>query len=131
MIRGNADLIVLQPIFNIDARRILHEMYGGIVDRDLFFQFMDEVVIDENLPGSTPQEPKKRVRTMVINDFENTTNPQLKFRWWEASDPGEFRLLHPAYWKEDENVISGPPPRPAVDIVAELDSVSSVLGANY
>lgn len=37
------------------------------MDKKVFFQMMDEVVLDENEPGSTPQDPKKRVRTMVIN----------------------------------------------------------------
>jgi hypothetical protein len=69
------------------------------MDKKVFFQMMDEVVLDENEPGSTPQDPKKRVRTMIINDFENTTNPQIKFKWNEAEDPGEFRLCHPEYWK--------------------------------
>ncbi len=37
------------------------------MDKKVFFQMMDEVVLDENEAGSTPQDPKKRVRTMVIN----------------------------------------------------------------
>lgn len=62
-------------------------------------------------------------------DFENTTNPHIKYKWSEAEDPGEFKLLHPDYWKKQENHIAGPPkPRHTVDEIDELDEVISVLG---
>lgn len=61
------DVVVLQPIFQREARDTLADLYGGWMDKKVFFQMMDEVVLDENLEGSTPQQPKKRVRTMVIN----------------------------------------------------------------
>lgn len=95
---GNADLVILQPIFNLDSRKELHNLYAGFMDFNTFCGLMDEVVLDENLPGSTPQDPNKRVRTMVINDYENTIDPSMKFKWWEAEDPGPFRMLHPMYW---------------------------------
>lgn len=107
LIRGNADVIVLQPIFQRDARDVLANYYGGYMDKKLFFQLMDDVVFDVNLEGSTPKDPIKRVRTMVINDYENTTNPQMKYHWLESEDPGEFKLLHPEYWKEQENNLGG------------------------
>lgn len=67
MIRGNMDIICLQPIFQLAARMELHDMYAGAMDRNLFFQMMNCIVKDENLEGSTPQDPKKYVRTMFIN----------------------------------------------------------------
>ena len=129
MIRGNMDIVCLQPIFQLAARMELHDMYAGSMDRNLFFQMMNCIVKDENLEGSTPQDPKKYVRTMFINDFENTTNPHIKYKWSEAEDPGDFKLLHPEYWKKQENVIAGPPkPRHTVDEIDELDEVMNVLG---
>jgi hypothetical protein len=127
MIRGNMDLVVLQPIFQREARDTLSALYGGWMDKQLFFQLMDEIVMDENLPGSTPQDPKKRVRTMFINDFENTTNPQIKFKWFEADDPGPFKLCLPEYWKEDSNNLGGSHYNPAsYDVVDELEEANNL-----
>lgn len=103
MVRGNCDIALFQPIFSRTDREILSDIYGGWMDRRVFNQLMDDIVVDENLPGSTPQQPNKRVRTMVVNDFENTTNPQIKFRYYEAIDPGPFKLLDPEYWKQQDN----------------------------
>lgn len=97
------DIAVLQPIFDLDSRKELHTMYSAGLDKNTFSQLMDEIVVDEHLPGSTPQEPIKHVRTLVVNAFENTTDPQLNYKWLEAQDPGEFRLCHPDYWKEEDN----------------------------
>jgi hypothetical protein len=106
MLRGNADIIVLQPIFQHEARLVLADLYAGWMPHQDFFTLMDEVVYDVNLPGSTPQEPKKDVRTMIINDFENTTNPLMKFHWNKSENPEDYnkdwRLLSEAYWKESE-----------------------------
>lgn len=99
MIRGNCDIAVCQPIYNIDARKELHNLYAGFMEKKDFMGLMDEIVESENLPGGTPKEPKLRVRTLVVYDFENTIDPTERFRWWEAGDPGEFRMLHPDYWK--------------------------------
>jgi len=128
LIRGNMDLVVLQPIFAREARQTLADLYGGYMDRDMFFQLMDEIVLDENLPGSTPQEPKKHVRTMIVNDFENTTDPQMKFKWLESEDPGPFRMCHPDYWKEDLNDLFAKDRQEAErDVVDELDEVRSLF----
>jgi hypothetical protein len=108
MIRGNMDMVVLQPIFQKEARDTLAELYAGWMGKKKFLRLMSEVVFDENQLGSTPQEPKKIVRTMCINDFENTTNPQLKFHWSMAEKPPDkpkWRLLHDDYWKEQDNNI--------------------------
>lgn len=105
MLRGNLDVAILQPNYNVDARQELHKLYGGVMDRPTFNQFLDEVILDENLPGSTPQEPKKQVRVLVCRDFENTINPQIKYAHWSAYDPGEFRMLDPEYWKDQDNML--------------------------
>ena len=127
MIRGNCDVAILQPIYNTDARKELHNLYAGFMDKNTFFQLMDDVVESENLPGGTPKEPKLRVRTLVCFDFENTINPSERFRWWEAHDPGEFRMLHPEYWKEQDNQIGESNDNKAstatYDPVDELDSI--------
>lgn len=126
MIRGNMDVVVLQPIFQREARDTLADLYGGWMDKKLFFALMDDIVEDENLPGSTPQQPKKRVRTMIINDFENTTNPQIKFKWNEAEDPGDFKLSLPQYWKDDEFNSKGSYKTAAYDAVEELEDANNL-----
>lgn len=123
MVRGNLDVAVLQPDFRISSREILHGMFGGVIPRDAFYRFMDEVVIDRNLPGSTPQEPEKEVRSLIVRDFENTTESQIKYAWFKAIDPGEFKMLHPAYWKDDNGLPSGPGRSRPLDVCDELDSV--------
>lgn len=131
-IRGNVDLVILQPIHNVDARKELHKMYGGDMDYKTWNELMSQIVMDENLPGSTPQNPNKRVRTMVVNDFENSIIPQLKFRWWEANDPGEFRMLHPDYWKENDNAMeSTVANREVADPCDQLDEVRLVQNFSF
>lgn len=130
MIRGNCDLVVLQPIFAHDARDTLAKLYGGHMDKNDFFEMMNEIVLDENLPGSTPQEPKKHVRTLIINDFENTIDPQIKFKWLESEDPGDFKLCLPEYWKEDLNAqiqMSQTNMSDIPDVIDELDEVRSLF----
>jgi len=122
-------MVVIQPNFQLQARRDLHEMYGGYMHHDYFFNLMDSVVLDENLPGSTPQEPKKDVRTLIVRDFENTTNPSIKYAWYRASDPGEFRMLHPRYWKEQNNTLGSTKDASQLyrmDPVKELDKISGL-----
>lgn len=108
MLRGNADLIIMQPIFQHEARVTLADLYGGWMPHRDFFELMDEVVYDVNLEGSTPQEPKKEVRTMIVNDFENTTNPQMKFKWHMSENPDDiepnWKLCAPEYWEADKKV---------------------------
>lgn len=91
---------------------------------------MDEVVLSENLPGGTPKDPKLRVRTLVCFDFENTIDATDRFRWWEAEDPGPFRMLAPEYWKEEDNHYEKPPARNAdYDPVDELDELQCTIDA--
>ena len=121
------DIVVFQPIFQREARDTLADLYGGWMDRKLFHQLMDDIVVDENEKGSTPQDPKKYVRTMYVNDFENTTNPQIKFHWSEAEDPGKFRLCDPAYWKESDNALGGGSAKPSnYDPCDELDEANLI-----
>ncbi len=135
LIRKNLDMVVIQPTFDADSRDDLRRMYGGFIKpHDAFFTFMDEVVMDENLPGSTPQEPKKEVRTLVIREFENTPNPQVKYSWWKAEDPGEFRMLKKEYWKEQENDLDSVRTKsnaPKFDPCEELDNISSLYKLRY
>lgn len=125
MLRGNADVVCLQPIFQHEARITLADLYGGFMDRNAFVELMDQIVYDENLPDSTPQDPKKEVRTMFINDYENTTNPQMKFKWYMAEDPGPFKLCAPEYWKAQQNALdlNGGSKLFVNDPVDELDQI--------
>lgn len=128
LLRKNMDFVVLMPIFDLEARTEIHKMYNCNLDRETYMQVMDEVVLDEELPDSTPQEPNKHVRIMVIKEFVNAPDPSMKICWCEADDPGEFRMLHPDYWKEQDNNLGVQlaHPRKPIDIVAELDSVQDL-----
>ena len=129
MIRGNCDVAIMQPIYNIDARKELHNLFAGFMDKNQFMALMDAVVMSENLPGGTPKDPKLRVRTLVCLDFENTIDPSERFRWAEAEDPGEFRMLHPSYWKEQDNQLSDTASKnhtATYDPVEELDDLQAV-----
>lgn len=138
MLRGNVDIAILQPIFQHDARLTLADLYGGFMDRKVFEQLMNDVVYDKNLEGSTPQDPKKEVRTMVINDYENTINPQMKFKWYMAENPHDYlpkkdlQLCHPAYWKEQDNSLgSTSNGYYKVDPVDELDEIQALQNFRF
>lgn len=137
MLRGNADVIVLQPIFQHEARMVLADLYAGWLHHDVFEALMDEIVYDENLPGSTPQNPKKDVRTMIVNDFENTTNPQMKFKWNKSENPEDYdpkwRLLPQPYWDEAEKQAKKAKSRSGdmpIDPVAQLQHFAR-LGSKF
>ena len=100
MLRGNADIVILQPIYAKLARTTLCELYAGFMEKDEFFQLMDDVVKDEELEGSTPAHPKKFIRSMVVNDFMNTVDPTKKFKWLVAEEPPPFKLMAKEYWEE-------------------------------
>lgn len=123
---GNLDVACFQPIFQREARMVLADLFGGFMDRNDFIDLMDQIVVDENLPDSTPKDPKKFVRTMVCNDFENTHNPQIKFHWSAAENPDDiepgWRLCHEDYWKEQENSL-GHKKVEEIDIDDILDEV--------
>jgi hypothetical protein len=125
LVRKNCDIVVMQPIYDSEARDVIHKLYGAHWDKKDFAALVDSVVIDEDLPESTPQEPVKRVRTLVINSYRNTIDPSQRFKYWEASDPGKFRLCHPKYWKEQDNDLGGGKgPKFNTDPVEELEQVS-------
>lgn len=125
---GNADIAILQPIYDSDQVMMLSAMYNGGLDRNLWQQMMNEIVKDELLPGSTPLEAKKQVRTLFVSDFENTKNPQIKFHYYEAEDPGKFKLCHPDYWREStEFMNSGSHAVEEIDPVEELEQVTSAF----
>ena len=125
---GNLDIALLQPIYQHDARETLAKLYGGWMDRKIFCKFMDEIVYSKDLPGSTAQDPKLEVRTLIINDFLNTTDPGIKFKWLMSEDPGKFKLCHPAYWKETEDVFGGgKKPTSNIDPVEELEQANCLM----
>lgn len=139
MLRGNCDLVVIQPMFSQDAREELAKLYAGFIpDKKIFNQFMDEVVVSEELPDSTPQDPKLKVRTMVCRDWINVPNVTMKFMWCEADNPDDsepgWRLCHPEYWKQHDNQLpSGPgAKRPRVrDLVDELDDYQALQSFRF
>jgi hypothetical protein len=133
MVRGNMDVVMMQPIFQAEARKVLHDLYAGYMHYDTFATMMDEIVTDKNLPGSTPQDAKKYVRTLFVMDFENTTNPQIKYKWYEAINPDDvepgWRLCDDEYWKETpEEALGEVAGGNDVDPVEELESVRAMAG---
>ena len=125
-IRGNADIAMIQPMYDWDQVEMMANMFNGGMDRKLWRQMMNEVVEDNILPGSTPLETKKKVRTLFVSDFENTKNPQIKFHYYEAEDPGPFRLCRPEYWKQQDNAwLNSSAPAKPIDVVEELEEAAS------
>lgn len=105
MIRGNCDYIVLQPIYNQTQRQTLWEMEAAFLEKKQWYALMDEVIKRENLPGNTAQQPKKKVRVMLLACFEDTASPQEKIFWWVpkcTDELGKFKLCHPKYWEQSE-----------------------------
>lgn len=131
MLRGNCDVVCLQPIFQKEARETIANLYAGFMPKKDFMCFMDQIVQDVNLEGSTPEHPKKYVRTLMVNDFENTRNPQVKFHWSDAENPDDiepgWRLCSDEYWKMLETQLFSQKQKAqmsSADIVEELESVS-------
>ena len=54
-------------MFQREARMILADLYAGFLHHEDFLQMMSEIVVDKPLEGSTPQHPKREVRTLVVN----------------------------------------------------------------
>lgn len=105
MIRGNCDLIFLQPIYNVNERQALWELYGGFMDKKEWFQLMDEVIYAKKLEGHTALDPRLKVQIMVVQDYEQVPDPSEKFFWWDpihSSQLPKYRLCHPLYWKQAE-----------------------------
>ena len=123
MIRGNMDIVCLQPEFKKSCRDILWDLYAAWMPRDYFDKFMNDVVIDEELPGSTPKDPKKYVRTLFASPFMNTVNPQLMFHYNEAEKPEPYHLLAPEYWKENQDALNTGADGSYLDPIAELDKI--------
>lgn len=75
------------------------------MDKQLFSQLMDDLIVRENLEGNTAAEPKKKVQIMVCADFEDSSEPVEKFYTWmpvPLKMLPKFRLCHPAYWKDED-----------------------------
>lgn len=101
MVRGNCDYIFLQPIYSKSQRDTLYDMEAVDMDKQEWNTLMDEVIVRENLPGNTAQEPKKKVRIMVCADFEDSSVPEEKFYHFTPVPIKmlpKFRLCHPKYW---------------------------------
>ena len=105
MVRGNLDYTFLQPIYNKAQRDTLWDMECAFIEKKEWGALMDEVIVRELLPGSTAAEPKKKIRIMVVADFEDTPIIQEKnFHWTPvfAGDLPTYRLCHPVYWQDND-----------------------------
>lgn len=134
MLRGNMDIVFLQPIYSILDRQVIHELYAGFMPKKDFFRLMDQVVAVEEAEGSTAQNPDMRVRVMVVEDWRQTPDITQKFKYWlpvASEKVPAYRLCDPIYWKEDavEDIGAGhAQPMKRKDLVDTLDEVNAVLG---
>ncbi len=91
-------------MFQREARMILADLYAGFLHHEDFLQMMSEIVVDKPLEGSTPQHPKREVRTLVVNDFENAPSAQIRFKWARAENPDDIEpgwtLCAQEHWDE-------------------------------
>jgi hypothetical protein len=58
----------------------------------------------------------------------------MTFRWLEAEDPGDFRLLHPLYWKEVDNDFGSTSELRSYttnDVVDELDETQCLQNIRF
>ena len=110
MVRGNLDYTFLQPIYNKSQRDTLWDMECAFIDKKEWGLLMDEVIVRELLPGSTAAEPKKKIRIMVVADFEDTPIIQEKIFHWTPIFSGDlptYRLCHPCYWQDNDRETLG------------------------
>jgi len=98
-------------MFQREARMILADLYAGFLHHEDFLQMMSEIVVDKPLEGSTPQHPKREVRTLVVNDFENAPSAQIRFKWARAENPDDiepgWHLCDDKYWEKATNNFGG------------------------
>lgn len=134
MVRGNMDIIIAQPIYNLAERDAMHSLFAGFLPKKTFMQLMDEVVVSEPLPGDTPQTPKLKVRVLVVEDWKQTNDCQRKFSWWSpvhSDELPEYKLCDKRYWKErPEDMITtggGHSGKVARNVVDTLDEVSRMF----
>jgi hypothetical protein len=103
MLRTNCDLMFIQPIYNRNERDALYELVGPSMTRREWHSFMDDILCSKKLPGHTSAHPRKEVRIMVIENFEQTPDVSERVYWWKplpAEQLEPYRLCHPDYWKE-------------------------------
>ena len=139
MVRGNMDIVFLQPIYSLLDRQTIQELYGGFLPKKDFMQLMDEIVMTEEQPGSTAYDPKLKVRIMVVQDWRQTCDVSLKFKYWvpvHSKEVPPYRLCHPDYWKksaeeEIDDLVTRPPRKALVDTIDEVSILSGVSAHTY
>lgn len=128
MVRGNMDIIFIQPIYNRNEREVLYDLYGGFLEKKVFMQLLDDIVIAEEQPGHTAQDPRIKMRIMVVQDWRQTTDCAKKFKYWNpvhSDELPEYKLCAPVYWKKQRDTVEagkGPRKEPAryIDTLDEL-----------
>jgi hypothetical protein len=87
-VRGMFDFVFLQKETDIDTRKKLHQVFGGVVDFQTFETIFRTCTEDHG--------------TLVIYLRANSYDPTDTFFWFKARDMGEFRIGHRDFWKFDE-----------------------------
>jgi hypothetical protein len=122
MIRNNTDIAIVQPMYNVNARKTLWEMYGGFMEKKQFNALMNRYAKETPLEGDSPAEPKKSVSVLIVKAYANVPDVQQKFAQWSplpTHELPEFRCCHPKYWDHDE--------MQAPDSYRKMPDVGSVL----
>lgn len=133
MLRNNADLVILQPIYSVNDRTTLWEMYGGFMDKKSFFELMNQYAMSTPLEGHTPANPNKEVSVIVVKAYEDFPTLEDTFAWWKplrVDKLPKFRLCDDAYWQQasfvpKQAIVKKPDvSRVLNDVVNTLDSVA-------
>lgn len=136
MLRGNMDIVFLQPIYGLGDRKTINELYAGWLPNRTFQELMDQLVYSKEAPDCTARHPKMEVSVMVVQDWRQTCDASLKFKWWKPVHSDEvppYRLCHPEYWKERPEAQLGgaagknTPLNNKLCLADTLDEVSSVF----
>lgn len=105
MLRTNADIVIMQPTYNVMERETLWANYAGIMHKNAFGVLMDLVATTEELDGHTERDPRLKVQVLVVLHYRQTNNPLKKFMKWQpvhSSALPAFKMLAPEYWKANE-----------------------------
>lgn len=133
MVRGNMDIVIIQPIYAINDRETIQGLFGAFIPKKDFLRLMDEVVYAEELEGSTAKHPKLKMQVMVVQDWRQSCEPQKKFKYWNPVHSKElppYRLCHPKYWEgklgDDQPAAPTKKRKKLSDVLEECCSVATI-----
>ncbi len=110
IIRSNADLFILQPMYDVTSRQTVWELCGSFIpEKKKFYAIMDEYCRNVQLDGHTARNPKLEVHVMVVKHFNQVPIVQERFFAWIPKHTDElepYRLCAKEYW-QDRHMLTG------------------------